>query len=274
MSQDALIKATAADRGVTDPFPYSYTGAAIVNNYGWTPTAKKYLSKVLAAQHKDGGWGNPFGDTTISHAVTTTQHVGPFLLKGYKAGKVPLKTVTRVLDYVYRLDRGPSSTKPGWCLAPNPKAKGMCIHNISAGAALFVRQAAEAGITYRPGMSQLLQAQVTKRETYEYNTSLRSWKYRDDRPEWNDQDHNALCIESMLRLAPDVGRHALTHSLAGAYDETAPLAHVHLKQFDRAAGTKWVPEVRTYMGKAVPDGRPGQNIAMWRYAEIAYWASL
>lgn len=272
VSKDALTLALDADKGTVDPFPYSYTGAAIVNNYGWTPTAVHYLDAVLSAQHSDGGWGNPFGDTSISHAVTTTQHVGPFLLKGYRAGRVPLKTVTRALDYVYRLPR--DKTRPGWCLAPNPQAEGMCIHNISAGAALFVKQAQEAGIDYRPGMANELMTQVTKREVHEYSTTERSWKYRDDLPQWNDQDHNALCTEAMLSLAPVIGTHALAWSLRGAYDETAPLAHVHLNHFNRTAGAKWLGEVRAYMSVALPKGQPGQNIAMWRMAELAYWGSL
>lgn len=273
VSKDALARAVAADKGVTDPFPYSYTGAAIVRNFGWTPSAQHYLDAVLAAQHADGGWGNPFGDKTLSHTVTTTQHVGPFVLMGYKAKRVPLKTVTRMLDYVYKLGRDHNSLKHGWCLAPNLKSN-LCIHNISAGAALFVGQAAEAGIKYRPGMARELLVNVTKREVAEYNRIKAGWVYRDDLPLWNDQDHNALCIEAMLRLAPAIGRDALGYSLGLAHDETAPLAHVHLKQFDRKAGAAWVPEVRDYLNKPLPAPRPGQNLAMWRYAEIAFWGSL
>ncbi len=49
VSKDALNNAIEADKGVTDPFPYSYTGAAMVRNYGWTPSAVHYLDAVLAA---------------------------------------------------------------------------------------------------------------------------------------------------------------------------------------------------------------------------------
>jgi hypothetical protein len=208
------------------PLMQSTAILAIARLNGWDdPQIDVLLSKLLAERNPDGGWGvgAPFpskngtdtNPATTTYTVTLAGHVGPTLLAAYKAGVLtntePLKTITSLL-----MTTGRINTPEGQCVAYSRSSfdvgTGLCVHNVNAGVADYLTQAAAAGFG-KTGLQKLV-VDITRRENSAYNPAWSGWSYQDNRTVSQDPDHQGYEGRSFYFLMYPVGREAIYHVLA------------------------------------------------------------
>jgi hypothetical protein len=208
-----VLTATGVHRSFT--LAYATQATVWLSPDGWNdPAALAYLDRVYATALPDGGYGlgyayDAHGDGTTnpastSYVVSLAGHVGPVLLDGYRAGRVPRPKVQAVFDLVATAPR--IDTAAGRCIAysrsANDAKAGLCVHNVNAGAAWFLMEAGKDGFAVPWWLVQ----GIVKRELSAYNASTRFWPYRDNMaPAPQDADHNSYTVESMYHLAYPVG---------------------------------------------------------------------
>jgi hypothetical protein len=233
----ALGRATATgpDSTVGGAFYYAHAAYASALLYGWNHAgALALLAKLRALRNPDGGYGvgrawDAFQDGTTNPAdttyvVTVAGHAGPVLLSAYQAGLVPRSEIQALVDVVVRAPRVPVDR--GQCVAYSTAVAdaGRCVHNVSAGAARFLQDAARAGFG-ATGMHRLI-TDVTIQELVAYREAGQWWPYLDDGAA-QDADHNAYSAASMYRLAYWVGREAVYRMMTTAYGDNGQASLVH-----------------------------------------------
>lgn len=125
---------------------------------GWSdPNGDKYLKRVLALQHTDGGWSPSVSTADLgkeSQIVSTGDHVGPLILQAYQKGKVPRSVIQRAVDFYDTRAMLPSAIpgSTGRCFTSYPAGTAIpattnCRNNMSASSAWFVKVANSLGIT-------------------------------------------------------------------------------------------------------------------------------
>lgn len=206
---------------------YAWAAEASGRLRGWDdPRTGKYLARMLSMKNPDGGYGLPcdydqFNDgsvnpKTTSYTVTMAGHVGPTEIEAYKHGALSgaeLKALAAEVKAVPQLN-----TPAGTCIAYTPAAADQkpayCVHNVSAGAAVFLLQAQAAGQGV-PGVGALA-AYVGRRETATYSVYTGSWPY-DDSGRVSDDGHTAYLVQSMYYLAPQLGNLIAGNLMAKTY---------------------------------------------------------
>lgn len=194
---------------------YAWAAEASGRLRGWTdPRTTAYLNKMLSMKNPDGGYGMPcpwdqFGGNTVnpantSYTVISAGHVGQTEIQAYKAGVLPASELQQLAGRVRSM---PQLNNPkGSCLAATPAAADQnpayCVHNMSAGAAVFLMQVAALGLA--PAGSNDLAAAISRRETATYSVYTHSWPY-DDQGRTSDDGHTAYLIASMYYLSPQLG---------------------------------------------------------------------
>lgn len=196
-------------------FALSFITQTLAWQRGWSdPAVADYLDQVYALQNPDGGYGlnriydahgngtnNPANTTYI---VTITDHVGKTFLDGYRAGVVPFGRVKTFVDLIATCPRIDTTAGRGVAYSRNANdAKtGLLVHNVNAGAAAFLMEAAGVGFE----IPWYLVQGIIKRSMSAYDAGTRYWPYRDNMaPASQDTDHNSFTAESMYLLAPAVG---------------------------------------------------------------------
>lgn len=253
-SATAFADARYSESGSETPHFYAAMAgtAARLNTWSHAYTTS-YLTKLYTLDNPDGGYGlgyayDAFGDGTTNppdatYLVTITDHVGRVLLDGYKAGVVPRPKVQTLVNLVVNFPRIPGIDR-GACLAyssnPNDVQAGLCVHNVNAGAALFLHEAASAGFG-ATGMHKT----ITDITLHEVNAARLGdygdpvwWAYQDDGPN-QDVDHNSYSAEAVYRLAYWLGRETVYQILARDYpgDPGAPVAHMRLVSMPGGIGS-------------------------------------
>lgn len=250
------------------PHFYAAQTATAAWLYGWDHVyTTAYVTRVLGMANPDGGWGlnsayDAFQDGTVNAAdttytVTLTDHVGPVLLAGYRAGVVARARVQTVVDLLMSTPRVP--VPRGVCVAYSRSAYDAaagCVHNVNAGVGSFLQQAAAAGLG-ATGMHRLI-ADITVAEVDAYLPAAIGWPYIAGQTTVQDADHNAYSAESVLRLAYWVGRE-VAHREATT-DSGDPVAHLRLVSLPGGVagtsgtttlwcvlGDQWMGEVDAYV---------------------------
>lgn len=193
---------------------YAWAAEASGRLRGWSdPRTTAYLNKMLSMKNPDGGYGMPcpwdqFGGNTInpantSYTVISAGHVGETEIAAFKAGVLPASELTQLANRVKTM---PQLNNPkGSCLAATPAAADQnplyCVHNMSAGAAVFLLRVQALGLITGAGD---LAAAISRRETATYSVYTHSWVY-DDEPKTSDDGHTAYLISSMYYLSPQLG---------------------------------------------------------------------
>jgi hypothetical protein len=288
------------DQNGETAFAYAYMTQAIAWLYGWDdPRVGDYLAKVYSRRNPDGGWGLPYAldwladgsvnPATTTYTVTLAGHVGPMLIEGYKAGKVPYADVKKVVDLLMSTPRVTYDTTRGQCLGYSrvPSDAQFCVHNVNAGAAWFLTKANEAGVQAQ-GLTTLV-GDIIRRETATYivgpytvgnRTVVSWWKYKDT-TSLNDTDHNSYSAASMYDLVPYIGQAAVWNHMNNALadNDVAPLAHIRLSGLSGRPGTlhpsgttwwcylgdQWAAETDAYI--SANSSTPG------RMAQVAYYSA-
>jgi hypothetical protein len=251
---------------------YGWAAEASGRLRGWNDArTKRYLTKVLSQKNPDGGYGigyayDALGDGTINPATTTytvtvTHHVGEAFLEAYRAGVLPdaeLRSLVTLVMTTTRIDRA-----EGQCVAysrhPNDAAVYACVHNVNAGAGMFLLKANALGVG-RSGQAALIEG-ITRRETWAYLADQKTWRYMDTRA-LSDADHVSYSAESMLYLAPQLGSNLVYQMMTTAYADNAkaPVVHMRLTGVPNgigllpaapsrwcALGDRWLAEAETYV---------------------------
>jgi hypothetical protein len=284
------LTATGTHRAST--LGYAAQATAWLSPVGWQdPAAQVYLNRLYATRNPDGGWGLGFeydahGDGTCApptptscnsaattYVVTLADHVGKPLLDAARAGVVPRSDVQQVIDLIATAPR--IDTAAGRCIAysrnANDAKAGLCVHNVSAGAAAFFLEAGADGFA----VPWWLVAGISKRTASVYNLSTRFTPYRDNMaPASDDPDHASYTAESMLRLDPSIGYVAAYHLMLNdfTYAQT-PIAHMRLTSATVVPsgaswcvlGDRWLAEADAYTTEVTGD--------VGRLSQIAYYAS-
>jgi hypothetical protein len=121
-------------------------------------------------------------------------------------------------------------TAAGRCISysrsANDAKPGLCVHNVSAGAAAFLL---DAGLDGFPIPWWLIQG-VAKRELSVYNATTRFWPFKDVPSAQQDAAHNAYSTESMYGLAYPVAYSAAYVALTAEPDgdPNTPLVYMML----------------------------------------------
>src|SRR5690606_11586345 len=121
---------------------------------GWnSPRIPALVAALVATANPDGGFGlaepwDAYQDGTVnpattSYAATTAGHVGPVLLAGFVAGKVPREAVTRAMDSLIDLKRSYGGRCIPYSNSPYDFGKS-CVWNVHFGAADWVLRASRA----------------------------------------------------------------------------------------------------------------------------------
>lgn len=251
---EAFAAARYADSGSETPHFYAAQAGAGARLNSWTHAyTASYLSKLYTLDNPDGGYGlkfeyDAFSDGTVNgpdttYLVTITDHVGRVLLDGFRAGVVPRAKVQTLVNLVVNFPRIPGIGR-GACLAYSSNANdvqaGLCVHNVNAGAALFLHEAAAAGFG-ATGMHALI-VDITLHEIEAarhagYGEPV-TWPYVADGVD-QDVDHNSYSAESVYRLAYWLGREAVYQVMDRAWsgDPGAPVAHMRLVSMPGGIGS-------------------------------------
>jgi len=257
LAAELAARAEAQDQGNGNAFTYAslaYT-LAHLSPAGWKdPQARAYLRKVMALRNPDGGWGlrvpfDAFADgstnpATTTYTVTQAVHVGMVLLDAYRAGAVGRPVVEAATRRLLRIPLVP--VPGGFCVAYSAAAAddsaGYCVHNVNAGAAMYLRAVQRAGLP----SSALWIRRITAYETRSYDARAHSWRYRNGKPALNDASHNALSVEAMLSLGSPAGARALRWYMAHG-DPSDPRAFwipLELASWDCRSAARRLPEIR------------------------------
>lgn len=233
-----VVAATGAQQAGTLAFAAQAT--AWLSPSGWAdPAAAVYLTRLYATANPDGGYGlnyawDAFSNGTVNPATTTytvtlAGYVGPVLLDGMRAGVVPRAKVQTIYDLVATAPRIDSSA--GRCIAysrhANDVGTGLCVHNVSAGAAAFLLEGGKDGFAVPWWLIQ----GVIKREMSAYNPTTRFWPYADrNAPDPQDADHNSYTAESMYDMAYPVSYSASYVALTAIPDgdPDTPIVYMRL----------------------------------------------
>lgn len=269
-------------------FALSYAGLAEASLNGWdSPAVASLLARVMALRNPDGGWGlnatsDTFSDGTVNPATTTytvtvSDHVGPFLLGAWQHGLVGIEPLTTIGNLLVHMPRW--TVDSGTCLAystsPNDQQNsGMCIHNASAAAALFLGQLATAGVSISGATS--IRGLIVKAEVGAYVVSAKNWPYAENGHgyfggPYNDVDHEALNVEMMLDPlagAPSLGYLPQVNIMLNSFptDPNSPLAHFRLGATRCSSADQWFGEFDAWL--AAPP-----SPAIIRLAQMARWAA-
>lgn len=254
IAQRALNQLEVLDTGGAQQattLAYAAQATAWLSPDGWAdPAATAYLPRLYATANPDGGYGlgysyDAHGDGTVNPATTTyivtlAGYVGPVLLDGYRHGVVPRSKVQTIFDLIATAPR--IDTSAGRCIAYSRNANdvhaGLCVHNVSAGAAAFMMDAALDGFAIPWWLVQ----GIVKRELSAYNATTRFWPYRDNMaPAPQDADHNSYTIESMYGLAYPVAYSAAYVALTAEPDGDPDTPIVYM----RLAGLPAAPTAMT-----------------------------
>lgn len=280
----------------TSETPHFYASQAGTSAwlYGWSHTyTQAYLTRVLGMANPDGGYGlgasyDAFQDGTVnpastSYLVTVADHVGRPLLAGYRAGAVPRARVQALVDLVVGWPRLPGIDR-GVCLAYSAHANdlqpGYCVHNVSAGAALFLIEANAAGFG-ATGLHALI-VDITLHEVQaarhaEYGEPV-TWPYIGDGDD-QDVDHNSYSAEAVYRLAYWLGREATYQIMDRSWpgDAGAPVAHMRLTSMPGGTGstsgstTLWCVMGDDWLSEA--DAYIGGTLSPRQWAQAGYLAA-
>jgi hypothetical protein len=241
VAQRALDRLDAIGTGTqqASTLAYGAQATAWLSPTGWAdPAALGYLTRLYATQNPDGGYGlnavyDAHQDGTENPATTTyvvsSVAVGEVLLDAYRAGavSVPRAKVQQQFDLVATAPR--IDTAAGRCIAysrnVNDAKPGLCVHNVSAGAAAFLMEAGEDGFAVPWWLVQ----GVVKRELSIYNQNTRFWPYKDVPSEQQDADHNAYSIESMYSLAYPVAYSAAYVAMSAELDADPRTPMVYMR---------------------------------------------
>lgn len=239
----AYDKFQAIDGGNEIVYCYASMAEASGRLNGWThPDTTMYFNKVYSLQKPDGGYGlntswDVFGDGSVNDAnttytVTLADHVGMPLLAGFKAGVVPRDKVQSVVNLVMKMPR--IAVSPGQCIAysnrTNDVKTGYEVHNVNAGAAYFLSQAAALGFSASTSGLHRTMGDITVYTEHMYRTADIGWAYRSTQTTLQDPDHQSYTAQSMYNLAYWTGREVTYKLMTTSYpgDATAPLAHMRL----------------------------------------------
>lgn len=223
---------------------------AIGEMYGYTdPRVQPLIDELMAMRNADGGWGTGiakdwFNDgtvnsNTVSYTVTTAGHVGIPLLRAYLGGAdVSPDVIHGIVYFLTTLPR--INTAEGTCVAYSKSANdakpGYCVHNVNAGVAAFLNEAAAAGFS-RKGSARLI-VSITQREVAAYNETISGWTYSDASSGIQDRDHGAYSAQSMADLAWPVGREAAYMIMVTAgTDDNLKRGHMRIPSFPAGPGT-------------------------------------
>lgn len=238
----AIADFAALDDGNQGVFAYANMFEAVGLRSGWDSTqAQIYLAKVVSLKKPSGGYGlsstfDAFSDGTVNAAttqytITMADHVGSVFLDAYAAG-APGVTAQMIIDLGAQILAIPVvSTTGGHCLAysnhVNDNKSTYCVHNVNVAVLTYLQRAQALGITIIGG--EYRSVQIAKREIGSIIIPGYTWTYCDCKPTVsNDQDHNAVDVEAMVRWMPTIGRNAMITSMTNAFDITSSLAHIRL----------------------------------------------
>jgi len=230
-------------RALPDPAHAAYLSAyaadTLARLYGWAdPEVAVELARLRAARKAGGGYGlditydwaldgtvNPAG---TRYLVTVTDHVGRALLDGYAAGAVGAAELRELVGLVLHWPRVRGDSA---CLAYSDSGfdNGLCVYNVSSGAAWFLRAASDAGIRVSGQLE--LAGLLAAHDAARYDGSG-WWPYSSATSGRQDWNHNAAMVESHLLLTPPLGRAALDLGLAQGWSHPDPAA----RTFDDAMG--------------------------------------
>jgi len=282
IAERALAQLQVLDTGGTQTahtLAFAAQTTAWLSPSGWAdPAATAYLTRLYATANPDGGYGlgyayDAHNDGTDNFASTTyvvslAGHVGPPLLDAYRSNPTPaLRAKVQVIfDLIATAPR--IDTAAGRCIAysrhgTNDAKPGLCVHNVSAGAAAFMLDAGRDGFATPWWLVQ----GIAQRELSAYNANSRGWPYRDNMaPTLQDDAHNAYSIESVYSLAYPVGYSAAYVALSTAPNEpNSALGYALL------VGLPWAPTAAsggTTIWCLLGDARLG-DVDAWVTAKFA-----
>lgn len=201
----------------------------------WNNTkTTQYLNNVFASQKIPGGYGRStdwdwYGDGHVEPAdtvvtVTTSEHVGPTIIRAYQAGVVPAYRVSDIVDAL--MAQPIESTPYGPCMSyysdSQNDPKHYCTINVSAGAAAFLQQAADAGVvqpgqleladSLRDSITGLYEAGAAEDGTWPYSYRITDGGFT--QPDGQDWNHNAFTAESAHTLGLAVGNDSYLKKLS------------------------------------------------------------
>lgn len=291
---DPLARADTAARTLgSSPMAWANMARASARSEGWRSSRTTgYIAKVLAARHRDGGWGldepaDAFGDGTVNpasttYSVTVADHVGPLLLEGLAAGVVRREVVDGAVTSLMRMPR--VVTARGTCVSysssPHDRATATrrCVHNANAATGWFLEMAARAGVE-RPGQRALAASILRYDAAAQLPTGM--WPYSNDTTKPQDLDHNALNVEAQHVMS---GPTPLTRAVAAAH-YAAPMTTDYTDHLSRlravvadpgrcrgayphsaAMRTKITRLAQTTAGRTT-------NIVALRHSQVALWDS-
>lgn len=245
IAQRALDQLNVLDAGQALPagtLAYAAQATAWLSPSGWAdPAAAAFLIRMYTTQNPDGGYGlgyawDAHGDGTVnpattSYTVTSAGYVAPVLLDAYRfgpVGLVPRALVQQQFDLIATMPR--IDTSAGRCISysrhANDAQPGLCVHNVSAGAAAFLLEAGRNGFAVPWWIVQ----GVAQRELSAYNASTRFWPYKDaTAPAPQDADHNSYTVEAMYGLTYPVAYSAAYVALHAAPDGAATTPVVYMR---------------------------------------------
>lgn len=212
---DAIARFRARDDGRQGVFAYAWMAGAVAARRGWhDPAVATYLDQVYAQQNPDGGYGlgyawDAFGDGSVNpadttYAITLSDHVGPILLDGWRAGVVPAERVQQIVDL---LGSFPLVDGDGTCIAYSSSPADVaapCVPNINASAAAFLVRAADAGFD-----ADLSRVPAIVDHDLGVLRADDWWPYIVGRTVAQDWQHNATMVDAYMTLDPAVGRRTL-----------------------------------------------------------------
>lgn len=254
---------------------YGWAMEASARLRGWDDQrTRRYLDKILSQKNPDGGYGlgyaydvlddGTLNPATTTYTVTDVHHVGEGFLLAYEAGVLAKAELQNLVNLTMTTSR--INTAAGECVAysrhPNDAVSYACIHNVNAGAGMFLLKANALGVG-RTGLAALVEG-IGRRESAAFLADQRTWRYADTRT-LSDADHLSYQAESMLYLAPQLGANLAYVMLQNTYADNykAPVVHMRLVgapdqiglvQAAPAArgryctmGDRWLPEAQAYV---------------------------
>jgi len=261
---------------------YAWAAQAAGILRGWhDPTTTAYLNKMLSMKNPDGGYGLPcdydqFNDgsvnpKTTSYTVTMAGHVGQTEIAAYEAGVLPASELSALaveVKAVPQLNNAAGSCLAYSTAAPDHANPDYCVHNVNAGAAVFLMQV--QALELAPAGSGILAGYIGRRETATYNVHTGSWPY-DDSGRASDDGHTAYLVASMYYLAPYLGNFiagnllAKTYTAAADWGVTLGLAALP----SDVAGMHYGPPDRWCAGAARQIPLQQQTLATWTTPDVA-----
>ncbi|MBA4849507.1 hypothetical protein [Emticicia sp. BO119] len=206
-----LIEATIKNDTVPETIVNTYSSLthAIAIIKGWDNNeSKKYLNKTYDIIDSLGyGLGyewDAFQDGTVNskytnYTVTMADHVGFTFVAGYKAGIIPRRRLTHLLESINKIPYADNLIN-GKCLAYSDSKNDIigCVHNVNIGVAYIFQEMKNIGLVSNELDGKI--KDIIDREIDSYLIDKNSYLYWDKSPNLSDQNHLAYQAWCLIQL--------------------------------------------------------------------------